>query len=82
MGRRQVAVAHRHRERLVPEEVLYRPEVHALHDEVARERVAEGVPRAVRDAGDGADAAKGAVKRRIADGISPWPREHSRTLPR
>ena len=78
----KMAVAHRHLERLVAEELLDGPEVHARHDEVARERVAEIVPAEVADLRRRARALEGGVERRVAHGIAPGPGEDGHAVAR
>src|SRR5262249_47962894 len=51
VGRREVGIPERHRQRLVAEQLLDRPKVDASHHQTARERVAEGRPKEPPDGG-------------------------------
>src|SRR5262249_61141423 len=67
----EVAVAQRHLERLVTEQVLHRPQIDPGHHQMTREGVAQVVPVEVGDAGGTAGPAEGGVERRVAPRAPP-----------
>ena len=79
VGGRKMAVPERHRQVLVPEELLHGAEVHAGHDQMRRERVAKRVPRRARDVGAAAGAAEGGVDCGSTHAFTPWLREYGGT---